>query len=160
MSIRVPVGALARLAALSFAPFAAQARTALWASAAACFAACAEAPLPEPAPGAVDVVEGAVLAAVEPSGAVRLYKVTHVDDYPLPVDYLFHLIVYEPTAPSFEAARALWARGEAKVFKPNIQVRRPDWAKRSYRVVKVEGLTTAERGTYESAQRAKRNLGM
>jgi hypothetical protein len=97
---------------------------------------------------------------VEPSGAVRLYKVTHVDDYPLPVDYLFHLIVYEPTAPSFEAARALWARGDAKVLKPNIQVRRPDWAKRSYRVVKVESLTTAERDTYESAQRAKRSLGM
>ena len=43
-------------------------------------------------PAGKDIVEGAVIAAQEAVGGVRLYKVTHVDDYPDPIGYEYHMI--------------------------------------------------------------------
>ena len=72
-------------------------------------AACNSAP-PVPTssdPDGKDLVEGAVVAATESAGGVRLYKIVHVDDLPEPLGYEYHLIAYDPKAGSFEEAARL-----------------------------------------------------
>lgn len=103
-------------------------------------------------PAGKDLVEGAVVAASEPSGGFRLNKIVHVDDYPNPVGYQLHLIAYEPKGATFEEAAQLWRKRDLKIVINHFEVRQIDFMKRNYRVLAVEKVTDAERAPYIQAR--------
>jgi hypothetical protein len=136
-------------------PLAALASAAL----AACFAlatpACKSDEIPIPAasdPEGKDLVEGAVVAAVEKVGGVRLYKITHVDDYPDPIGYEYHMIAYDPKGATYEEAAHIWKAGKTKIALDHILVRQVNFLPRDHRVLRVEPLTDAERATYNKSR--------
>lgn len=104
-------------------------------------------------PKGEDLVEGAVVAATETSGGIRLNKIVHVDDFPPPLDYEFHMIAYEPKAQTWEESARMWKGKEAKVIIPHFTVRRMDFMVRDYRVLFVEKITPEERAPYEASKR-------
>lgn len=104
-------------------------------------------------PKGEDLVEGAVVAATETSGGIRLNKIVHVDDFPAPLDYEFHMIAYEPKAKTWEEAARMWKNKEVKVIVSHFSVRRADFMVRDYRVLYGEKVTPEERAPYESSKR-------
>lgn len=124
----------------------------------AAVAGCSNNPIPPPDPKGKDIVVGAVVAAAtsaEKEPGIRTYKVVHVDDYPEPVGYNYHLIAYDPKAPSFEQAREIRQRGHMKVVMPHFEVRAVDFLKRDHRVIAVEPVTAEELAPYERARKIK-----
>jgi hypothetical protein len=103
-------------------------------------------------PAGKDIVEGAVVAAREKVGGIRLYKVTHVDDYPDPIGYEYHMIAYDPKSDTFEAAAKTWKNHEAKQMYDHLVVREVNFLARDHRVLFVEPLTEAERATYAKSR--------
>jgi hypothetical protein len=99
-------------------------------------------------PAGKDIVEGAVIAAQEAVGGVRLYKVTHVDDYPDPIGYEYHMIAYDPKCESFEVAAKTWKNHGATPMFDHLVVREVSFLPRDHRVLFVEPLTPAELATY------------
>ena len=99
-------------------------------------------------PAGKDIVEGAVIAAVEKVGGVRLYKVTHVDDYPDPIGYEYHMIAYDPKCDSYEIAAKTWKNHGATPMFNHLVVREVSFLPRDHRVLFVEPLTPAELATY------------
>ncbi|MEP7125921.1 MAG: hypothetical protein ABJE95_33625 [Byssovorax sp.] len=99
-------------------------------------------------PAGKDIVEGAVVAAVEKSGGVRIYKVTHVDDYPDPIGYEYHMIAYDPKCDSYEIAAKTWKNHGATPMFDHLVVREVSFLPRDHRVLFVEPLTPAELATY------------
>src|SRR5690349_11625781 len=75
-------------------------------------------------PKGEDLVQGAVVAATETSGGIRLNKIVYVDDYPPPLDYEFHMIAYDPKGKTWEEASHLWKDKKATVVVPHFTVRR------------------------------------
>src|SRR5687768_15954171 len=78
-------------------------------------AACQDHTLPPPDPTGNDLVKGAVVAATEASGGIRLYKIVHVDEYPPPLGVELHMIAYEPKAKTFEDASKLWRKEKERL---------------------------------------------
>jgi hypothetical protein len=115
-----------------------------------------------PAPDGKEIVAGAVLAATESSGGIRLYKVVHVDDFPQPIGFEYHLIAFEPKAADWESVRPLWRQKKQKltVFKDHVLVRKLNWLKRDYRVVTVEPVTPEDKVGYERDRTARQSLGL
>jgi len=114
-----------------------------------------DAPVPESSdPQGKDLVEGAVVAAVESSGGVRLYKIIHVDDYPEPAGPEYHMIAYNPKTPTFQDAANLWKhrRNEVTIALDHIFVRLVSFGKRDHRVLAVEPVTDAEKQPYLKAK--------
>lgn len=110
-----------------------------------------DAPVPASSdPTGKDLVEGAVVAAVESSGGVRLYKIVHADDYPEPAGAEYHMIAYDPKVVTFQDAANLWKfrRQETKVTLNHILVRMVNFIKRDHRVLVVEPVTDAEKEPY------------
>jgi hypothetical protein len=110
-----------------------------------------DAPVPSASdPEGKDLVEGAVVAAVESSGGVRLYKIVHTDDYPEPAGSEYHMIAYDPKVASFQDAANLWKfhRDEAKVALDHVFVRWVSFGKRDHRVLVVEPVTPEEAKPY------------
>ena len=110
-----------------------------------------DAPVPAPSdPDGKDLVEGAVVAAVESSGGVRLYKIIHADDYPDPAGPEYHMIAYKPKGVTFQDAANLWAfrRKEVNDELDHILVRMVNFIKRDHRVLSVEPVTDAEKAPY------------
>ncbi len=103
-------------------------------------------------PAGKDIVEGAVIAAREKIGGIRLYKVTHVDDYPDPIGYEYHMIAYDPKCDTYEACAKLWQSHQAKSMYDHLVVREVNFLPRDHRVLFVEPLTEAERATYDKAR--------
>ncbi len=99
-------------------------------------------------PAGKDIVEGAVIAAKESMGGIRLYKVTHVDDYPDPIGYEYHMIAYDPKCDTYERCAVSWKKHEAKVNYEHLVVRQIAFLPRDHRVLFVEPLTETERATY------------
>jgi hypothetical protein len=99
-------------------------------------------------PAGKDLVEGAVVAAREGTGGIRLYKITHVDEMPEPLGHEYHMIAYDPKSDSFEQAAKTWKKHETKVIFEHLVVRDIHFIPRDHRVVFVEPLTDAERDTY------------
>ncbi len=121
-------------------------------------AACNSAP-PVPTssdPDGKDLVEGAVVAATESAGGVRLYKIVHVDDLPEPLGYEYHLIAYDPKAGSFEEAARLWASPSRTIAIPHIEVRKMHFMPRDHRVLKVEPVSDAELAPYLNRHKPQR----
>jgi hypothetical protein len=106
-------------------------------------------------PQGKDLVEGAVVAATESSGGVRLYKIVHVDDLPEPIGYEYHMIAYDPKAASYEEAAMLWASPERTIAIPHIEVRKIHFMPRDHRVLKVEAVTQAELEPYLQRHKPK-----
>jgi hypothetical protein len=104
-------------------------------------------------PKGADLIEGAVIAATESSGGVRLNKIVHVDDFPAPLDYEFHMIAYDPKAQTWEEAARLWKSPDLKIIIPHFTVRRGEFLKRDYRVLYQEKVTAEERAPYERSKR-------
>jgi hypothetical protein len=110
-----------------------------------------DAPVPSSSdPTGKDLVEGAVVAAVESSGGVRLYKIVHADDYPDPAGPEYHMIAYDPKVVTFQDAANLWKfkRGDVKVALDHILVRMVNFIKRDHRVLTVEPVTDEEKAPY------------
>ncbi|WP_156339018.1 hypothetical protein [Chondromyces crocatus] len=100
-------------------------------------------------PKGEDLVKGAVVAASESSGGIRLYKIVHVDDYPPPLDYEIHMIAYEPKAQTFEDAAALWSRRERlTIASDHVYVQRSQFLLRERHVLRVEPVTDQEAEGY------------
>jgi hypothetical protein len=126
--------------------------------------ACDEPIPPVPAssdPEGKDIVKGAVVAAAESSGGIRLYKIVHVDDYPKPIGWELHMIAYDPKVSSFQDSAILWQKKTGlKVAMDYINVRLVDFLPRDHRVIKVEPVTDEELKPYrralESRQRYNR----
>ena len=114
--------------------------------------------IPAPDAKGKDIVAGAIVAAVtssEPTPGIRTYKVLHVDDYPEPVGFNYHLAAYDPKAPTFEEAREVRRRGGMKVVLAHFEVRAVDFLRRDHRVIGSEPVTDAERAAYEKSKRAQ-----
>jgi hypothetical protein len=109
-------------------------------------------------PAGKDIVEGAVIAAQESMGGIRLYKVTHVDDFPDPIGYEYHMIAYDPKCDTFERCAVSWKKHEATINYEHLVVREVNFLPRDHRVLFVEPLTEAERATYNRS-RDSRGLG-
>ena len=103
-------------------------------------------------PAGKDIVEGAVVAAVESMGGMRIYKVTHVDDYPDPMGYDYHMIAYDPKCDTFERCAVVWKKHEATIAYDHLVVREVSFLPRDHRVLFVEPLTEAERATYTKSR--------
>jgi hypothetical protein len=115
-----------------------------------------DAPVPASSdPEGKDLVEGAVVAAAESSGGIRLYKIVHVDDYPEPAGPEYHMIAYDPKGVTFQDAANLWKfkRGDVKVALDHIYVRFANFGKRDHRVLAVEPVTDEEKKPYLKARR-------
>jgi hypothetical protein len=103
-------------------------------------------------PAGKDIVEGAVVAAQEKMGGIRMYKVTHVDDYPDPIGYEYHMIAYDPKCDTYEQCAIVWKKHETKVNFEHLVVREVSFLPRDHRVLFVEPLTEAERATYAKSR--------
>ena len=108
-------------------------------------------------PKGEDLVEGAVIAATETSGGIRLLKIVHVDDFPLPLDYEFHMIAYDPKGQSWEETARMWKEKRVKVIIDHFIVRKVDFMVRDYRVLFKEPITPEERKPYEDSKRTRMN---
>jgi hypothetical protein len=118
-----------------------------------------QAPVPESSdPQGKDLVKGAVVAAVEASGGVRLYKIIHVDDYPDPIGFHLHMIAYDPKPASFQEAANVWKykRSSLTVALDWMNVAQAAFIKRDHRVLSVEPVTDAELAPYIKARDSRR----
>jgi hypothetical protein len=106
-------------------------------------------------PKGEDLVQGAVVAATETSGGIRLNKIVYVDDYPLPLDYEFHMIAYDPKGQTWEETSRMWKEKKVNVIVPHFVVRRVDFMVRDYRVLYVEKVTPEERAAYDHAKNSR-----
>src|SRR5262245_17937441 len=109
-------------------------------------------------PKGEDLVQGAVVAATETNGGIRLNKIVYVDDFPPPLDYEFHMIAYDPKGKTWEETSHMWKEKKVNVIIPHFVVRRTDFLVRDYRVLYVEKVTPEERAAYEHAKNS-RNMG-
>lgn len=133
-------------------------RTLLVLSLAGLAASCEEQPPPVPAssdPQGKDLVKGAVVAAAEAAGGIRIYKIIHVDDYPDPIGYQLHMIAYDPKVATFQEAAALRKKGGMTVALDWMTVAMAPFLKRDHRVIAVESVTDAERAPYERAKNSR-----
>lgn len=103
-------------------------------------------------PEGKDLVEGAIVAAEEKVGGMRLYKIVHVDDFPDPIGWEYHLVAYDPKAPTFEEAAKIWATRSVKVAMPHLEVRQVHFLPRNHRVIAVEPVKDEERAAYIKAR--------
>jgi hypothetical protein len=112
-----------------------------------------EVSLPQPDPKGSDLVRGAIVAATEESGGVRLYKILQVDTIPDPAGDEFHMIAYDPKASTFQEAAQLHRDKKLKVALNHILVRKVLFMPRDHRVVATEPVTDAERLPILKSQR-------
>ncbi|AUX40759.1 hypothetical protein SOCE26_021600 [Sorangium cellulosum] len=106
-------------------------------------------PVPETSdPTGKDLVVGAVVAATEKSGGVRLYKIVEVEDMPEPFGRDLHMIAYEPKAKTFQEAAELRRKGGMTVLHDHMMVRLVNFMKRDHRVISHEPISDEERAPY------------
>jgi hypothetical protein len=112
---------------------------------------CSKRPFPAPDPEGHDIKQGSIVVALEKNGGYRIYKVQHVDDYPKPIGWEYHMLVYEPKASSFEEARDLWESKKVKVLLDHIDVRAVHFLPRDHRIVDQETVTDEEMAPYKKS---------
>ncbi|WP_437679394.1 hypothetical protein [Sorangium sp. So ce131] len=106
-------------------------------------------PVPETSdPTGKDLVVGAVVAAAEKSGGIRIYKVVEVEDLPEPFGRDLHMIAYEPKAQTFQEAAELRRKGGMKVLHDHMRVRLVSFLPRDHRVISHEAISDEERAPY------------
>jgi hypothetical protein len=106
-------------------------------------------PVPTSAdPKGKDLVEGAVVAATESSGGIRIYKIVHVDELPEPFGWNLHMIAYDPKVQAFQEAADLRKRGGMTVAKDYLLVRLVNFLPRDHRVIAREPVSEQEKAPY------------
>ncbi len=111
-------------------------------------------------PEGKDLVEGAIVAAVESGAAVkqpgriRLYKVVQVLWYPPPMPDYVAMIAYAETAGSYDEAAAMWQKGGLSIINPRVEVARNMFRVRDYRVLANEPVTAADKSAKADTKRA------
>jgi hypothetical protein len=110
-------------------------------------------PIPPPDPEGKDLVAGAIIAAKEKTGGIRVYKMVHVDDYPPPIGHEFHMVAYNPIAPTFEEARRLHKTKGLTVVLDHILVRKVLFMPRDHRVIAQEAVTEQEQAVLRRSRR-------
>lgn len=106
-------------------------------------------------PNGEDLVQGAVLAATETNGGMRLNKIVYVDDLPAPLGYEFHMIAYDPKGQSWDEAARMWREKKVSVIVPHFVVRKVDFMVRDYRVLAVEPVTAEEKAAFEASRTSR-----
>ncbi len=105
-------------------------------------------------PQGKDLVKGAIVAAAESSGGIRLYKIIHVDDYPPPIGTELHMIAYDPKVDSFQDAAIVWKRKQGvKVILDHVHVQLQPFLSRDHRVLLVEPVIDEELVAYKKSKR-------
>ncbi|KYF90686.1 hypothetical protein [Sorangium sp. So ce394] len=106
-------------------------------------------PVPETSdPTGKDLVVGAVVAATEKSGGIRIYKIVEVEDLPEPFGRDLHMIAYDPKVQTFQEAAELRRKGKLTVVKDHMMVRLVHFMPRDHRVISNEPVTDEERAPY------------
>ena len=97
-------------------------------------------------PTGKDLVEGAVVAATEKQGGVRLYKIKKVSFFPPPMTDELVMIAFAETGNDFVHAAKLWQQRKLTVVLPNVRVARGQFvANRDYRVIAREPVVAADK---------------
>jgi len=96
-------------------------------------------------PTGADLVVGAIVAADEKSGGVRLYKVKETNWFPDPVGDELVMIAFREKGQDFKHAADLWHQRKLIVELPNVRVQRHMFRKRDYRVIAFEPVTDADK---------------
>lgn len=100
---------------------------------------------PSSDPNNADLVPGALVAATEKNGGVRLLKILRVDVMPEPLGVEYRMVAYDAVGKDFAEVARLRKKGGYKPVVHNMQVRLVDFRTRDYRVLAVEPLTDAEK---------------
>ncbi len=104
--------------------------------------------LPVPAssdPDGKDLVEGAIVAAVEKTGGVRLYKVLGVQYFPPPMSDEIWMLAYHEKGNDFAEAARIWQKGGLTVASNNVRPYRNMFRMRDYRVLANEPVSDADK---------------
>lgn len=101
-------------------------------------------------PEGKDLVEGAIVAAHEKSGGVRLYKVKEVKYFPPPMSDELVLIAFNEKGNDFKHAADLWRRRRLTVAVANARVQRHMFITRDYRVLTQEPVTEIDKTLKEA----------
>jgi hypothetical protein len=104
--------------------------------------------LPVPAssdPDGKDLVEGAIVAAVEKSGGVRLYKITEVVYFPPPMSEELVMLAYHEKGNDFTEAARIWQKGGLTIAGAQVRVYRNMFRSRDYRVLTHQPVTDADK---------------
>jgi hypothetical protein len=113
-------------------------------------------PVPESSdPEGKDLVVGAVVAAAEQSGGIRLYKIVAVEELPEPLGPDLHMIAYEPKAQTFQEAAELRRKGGMSVVKDHMMVRLANFMPRDHRVISHEAVSDEERAPYLRSRQSR-----
>jgi len=102
-------------------------------------------------PEGKDLVEGAIVAAYEKAGGVRLYKIKLVRWFPPPMSEELEMLAYKEKGNDFKHAAALWQKGGLTLVLSNVRVPRHAFMQRDYRVIANEPVTPAELSAKPSA---------
>ena len=103
-------------------------------------------PVPASAdPEGKDLVPGAIVAAVEKSGGIRIYKMVERNWFPDPIGEELVMIAYEQKADTFEHARDLWLKHNLTVALPKVRVPRQMFMPRDHRIVASEPVSDADK---------------
>ncbi len=96
-------------------------------------------------PEGKDIVVGAIVAASEDAGGVRLYKVKEVLYFPPPMTDELVMISFQEKGNDFQHASDLWRRRKLTVSIPSVRVQRHMFITRDYRVLTHEPVTEADK---------------
>jgi hypothetical protein len=103
-------------------------------------------PVPASAdPEGKDLVVGAVVAAFEKDGGVRLYKVKEINYFPPPLSDELVMLAFNEKGGDFPHAAKLFEQRNLTVAVPNVRVYRHLFRERDYRVLAVEPVSDADR---------------
>jgi hypothetical protein len=106
-------------------------------------------------PAGQDLVPGAIVAAVEKSGGIRLYKVLELNWFPDPIGDELVMIAYEQKADTFEQARELWIKHELVVALPKVRVARHMFMRRDHRVIASEPVAPEDKSAKSGDRQSK-----
>ncbi len=96
-------------------------------------------------PQGKDIVAGAIIAAHEKTGGVRLYKVKEVKYFPPPMSDELVMLAFSEKANDFKHAADLWRRRKFTVAVANARVQRHMFITRDYRVIAKEPVTDIDK---------------
>jgi hypothetical protein len=96
-------------------------------------------------PEGKDLVPGAVVAAVEKTGGVRLYKIIDSVYFPPPMSDELVMIAYHEKGDDFRQAASLWSGGKLNVALSQVRVQRHLFRTRDYRILATVPVTDADR---------------
>jgi hypothetical protein len=92
-----------------------------------------------------ELVPGAIVAATEKAGGIRIYKLVEVNWFPDPMGEELVMIAYEEKADTFEQARTLWTERELTVVLPKVRVAKQNFVARDHRFIGSEPVSEQDK---------------